>query len=298
MEEDKLVIQQVAEEQYQGHSTRKQLYSDLEKEIGIPIVSFFTSFRYAVMIEDNDADMLEGVLQKCCLSKGFALLLSSPGGSGLAAERIINICRTYSGTGNYTAIVPGKAKSAATMICLGASKIIMGKTSELGTIDPQIVVEKDGKGEWFSVFNIVKSYEDLFNRAVKEKGNLQPYLQQLANYDEREIAEYKSALSLSGDIAIKALKTGMLSNLSKPQIKKKISIFLTPEKVKVHGRPIYAQDALNCRLGVEIKNVKESLWSLVYGLYVRLNNFVSTNNVTKCIECKDYSFRATVGGKS
>ena len=298
MEEGKLVIQQVNEERFQGHDTRKHLYPELEKEVGVPIISFFTSFTYAVMIEDNDADMLEGVLQKCDLSKGFALLLSSPGGSGLAAERIINICRSYSGTGEYTVIIPGKAKSAATMICLGASRIIMGKTSELGTIDPQIVVEEDGKVKWFSVFNIVKSYEDLFGRAVKEKGNLQPYLQQLANYDEREIAEFKSALSLSEDIAIKALKTGMLSNLSKKEIKRQIKVFLTPEKVKVHGRPIYAQDALGCKLKMEIRDVKEKFWSVVYELYIRVNNCVSTSNVAKCIECKDYSFRATVGGKS
>jgi len=35
--------------------------------------------------------MLEGVLQKCDLKKGFALLVSSPGGDALAAERIFNL---------------------------------------------------------------------------------------------------------------------------------------------------------------------------------------------------------------
>lgn len=64
------------------------------------------------MIDDADADMLEGILQKLDLTNGLALLISSPGGSGLAAERIINICRNYSVTGEYSAIVPGKAKSA------------------------------------------------------------------------------------------------------------------------------------------------------------------------------------------
>jgi len=297
MKEDKLVIQQVAEEQYQGHSTRKQLYLELEKAMGVPILSFFTSFRYPVMLEDSDADVLEGVLQKSDLSKGFALLLSSPGGSGLAAERIINLCRSYSGTGKYDVIVPGKAKSAATMICLGASKIIMSKTSELGSIDPQITYVEEGQVKRFSVYNIVKSYDDLFSKAVKERGNLQPYLQQLTNYDSREIAEFRLALSLSEDIAIKALKTGMFSSISKEEIKRKIKIFLTPEKVKTHGRPIYAQDALNCGLNIEIKNLKEKFWSTVYELYVRLSNFVSTNNIAKCIESKDYSFRAKVGGK-
>ena len=65
------------------------------------------------------------------------------------------------------------------MICLGASKIIMGKTSELGTVDPQVTITEDKNVKRFSVYNLVKSYENLFDRAVKEKGNLQPYLQQL-----------------------------------------------------------------------------------------------------------------------
>ena len=294
MTKDKIVIQQVAEEQYQDHSTRKRLYLELEKELGMPVISFFTSFRYPVMIEDSDADMLEGVLRKSDLSKGFALFLSSPGGSGLAAERIINLCRSYSGTGEYTVIVPGKAKSAATMICLGANKIIMSEASELGSVDPQVTYVEDGKIKRFSVYNIVKSYEDLFSNAVKEKGNLQPYLQQLSNYDAREIEEFRAALSLSEDIAVKVLKAGMLSGLSDKEIRRKIKIFLTPEKVKTHGRPIYAKDALNCGLKVEIKDLKGKFWSMVYELYVRLNNFVSTNNVAKCIESKDYSFKAKV----
>lgn len=86
--------------------------------------------------------------------------------------------------------------------------------------------------------------------------------------------------------------------MSKGKIKEQIKIFLTPEKVKVHGRPIYAQDALNCKLNVEIKDVKDKFWSMVYELYVRLNDYVSTNNVAKCIECKDYSFRATARDES
>ena len=71
---DKIVIQQVAEEQYQGHSTRRHLYVELEKMMGKPIISFFTSFRYPVMIEDSDADMIEGIFQKSDLSNGFALV--------------------------------------------------------------------------------------------------------------------------------------------------------------------------------------------------------------------------------
>lgn len=296
-QKEKPIIQKVAEEQFQGHTTRKNLYIELENRLNLPIISYYTSFRYPVMIEDSDADMLEGVLQRCDLSKGFVLMLSSPGGSGIAAERIINICRSYSGTGKYQAIIPGKAKSAATMVCLGAIKLIMGKTSELGSIDPQITFMEGKQIKRFSVYNIVKSYEELFSKAIKEKGNLQPYLQQLSNYDAREIEEFRKALSLSEDIALKALKTGMLSEFSEKEIKKKMKDFISPEKVKTHGRPIYAQDAFDCLKQVEIKKLKEEFWSIVYELHVRLDNYVSRNNVAKCIESKDYSFGAKLDKK-
>ena len=106
---------------------------------------------------------------------------------GLAAERIINICRGYSGTGEYQAIVPNKAKSAATMVCLGASEILMGPSSELGPVDLQ--ASDPQSGQWFSAYNIVQRYEDLFARAVQETGNLEPYVMQLGRYDEGGSAE-------------------------------------------------------------------------------------------------------------
>lgn len=104
-----LPFDQVQEEQGQGHATRRPLLRKLSRELARPVVSFFTSFRFPVMIDDSDADMLEGVLRDLDLSGGLALFVSSPGGDGLASERIINLCRAYSGTGEYWAVVPGKA---------------------------------------------------------------------------------------------------------------------------------------------------------------------------------------------
>ena len=282
------VISKVMIEENQGHETRKIIFEELEKILKRPVVTFFTSFRYPVMIEDTDADMLEGILQKIDLSNGLTLLINSPGGDGLAAERIINVCRSYSITEEYWTIVPGKAKSAATMICFGASKIIMGSTSELGPIDPQLTIA-DSRVKRFSAYNVIKSYENLFTRAVKEKGNLEPYLQQLSNYDEREIEEFRAALSLSEDIAVRTLASGMMKGVSEKNIKNKIKIFLSPERTKIHGRPIYREEASTCGLIIDSINVREKLWESIYELYIRTNNFVSSK-ASKCIESKNHAF--------
>jgi hypothetical protein len=276
------VVSQVQSEQNQSHETRKKLYIKLETELKRPVVAFFTSFNYPVMINDSDADMFEGLLQKMDLSNGVAVIINSPGGSGLAAERIIKACRTYSGTNEYIAIVPGKAKSAATMVCLGAEKIFMGPVSELGPIDPQVPLET---GEICSAFNIIKSYNELFKGAVDTKGHVEPYLQQLKNYDQRLIEEYKMAQALSEDIAIKSLETGMMKGRSKEEIREKIKVLLTPEETKVHGRPIYRDEAENYGLKIEKLEPNTQSWKLLYELYIRSNNFVSTK-VSKTIESK------------
>jgi ClpP class serine protease len=66
------------------------------------------------------------------------LVLHSPGGSPEAAEQMINYLRTQ--FDYIRAIVPLQAKSAATMIALGCDEIAMGSYSELGPVDPQILV--------------------------------------------------------------------------------------------------------------------------------------------------------------
>jgi len=285
------VIRKVLTEQNQGQETRSNLFLELEDIFKVPVISFFTSFNFPVMIEDDDADMIEGVLRTLDCKNGLMLIINSPGGDGLAAERIINVCRSYSQAKGYSVIVPGKAKSAATMICFGAQKIYMGATSEIGPIDPQLRITENGKVERFSVYNLIKSYESLFREAVKAKGNLEPYLQQLSHYDRREIEEYKASLSLSENIAIKTLASGMLKSNSENEIKKKINIFLNPKETKTHGRPIYRDDAQNCGLAIEKIDIMDERWKLINELYIRTNNFVSTK-VSKCVESKNHSFVA------
>jgi ClpP class serine protease len=287
------VIAQVQSEQGQGPQTRKGLFVRLEKELQRPVVSYYTSVSISrpASIEDSDADVLESVLRHTNLSKGFALLINSHGGYGEAAERIINVCRSASGTGEFWAIIPGKAKSAATMICFGASKLLMGASSELGPIDPQLTVVENNVKKRFSVWNLVQGYKELFAKAVKEEGNLEPYLLQLKAYDAREIKEWETAIALSEDIAIRSLATGMMKGKSIKDIRNKIHMFLTPEEKKSHGRPIYHGEAKSCDLTVDKVDPSSKLGKLVYELHVRTSNFVRTK-VYKCVESKEHGFSA------
>jgi ATP-dependent protease ClpP protease subunit len=280
----------VLQEAGQHHVTRKALYEDLQKLLSSSpekedkvVVSFFTSFVYPwVHLNDPDAVMLEEVLQNVDLDgKELVLILNCHGGDALAAERMINICRSYN-TSGYTVIIPKQAKSAATMVCLGARKLLMSATSELGPIDPQISDETSQ----YAAHEIIESYEELVQKANKTKGRIEPYLQQLNRFDARNIRWIRSAQQLSESIAVKALQTGAMKGKTASQVRKMIKPFLSPEYTKVHGRPIYHDVAKQCGLDVDVHELKSDIWRKVWDIYVRLNHVVSNpnNGASKVIE--------------
>ncbi len=69
-------------------------------------------------------------------SRGLTLLLHTPGGVTNAAETIVAYLRSK--FTDIEVIVPTFAMSAGTMISLAADRIVMGRQSQLGPIDPQI----------------------------------------------------------------------------------------------------------------------------------------------------------------
>jgi hypothetical protein len=287
------VFSTVLEEENQSHATRKNLFLELGKQIGRPVVTCFTSFKFPVQLDDSDADMLEEVLRHTDLSRGVALMVSSPGGDGLAVSRIISLCRSLSGTGDYWAIVPARAMSAATLLCFGASRIYMSPSSQLGPVDPQIIVTEDGHREYFSAHDLVKSYKQLFDGCVNCAGHIEPHLQQLSRHDARKIGRYEDLIRLSKDISVQFLKSGMLKRMSEATIEKRIQQFLDPELNLSHGRPIFREDARACGLRIIDVETRSAMWNTVYELFLRSNHFVS-NRVAKCIETADSSFFVSV----
>ncbi len=282
-------ISKLANELNQHEQPRQELLRKISSLTEHTAVAFFTSFRYQVMIEEGDADMIEEVLQVTDLSNGLCLILDSPGGNALAAERVVRICREYSG-GKFEVMVPRRAKSAATMIAFGANKIYMTQTATLGPIGTQVLrKEPDGEMGQYSAHSIIKSYDELMEKAVNTEGHLEPYLQQLSRHNAIEIEELRTAESLATDIAIRWLKEGMLSKLSKKQIGRKISIFLKPEATKAHGRDIHYDEVKKCDLNVELVRHNTPLWRSVAELYTRANHYVCSDSC-KLVESPEHHF--------
>ena len=94
--------------------------------------------------EGNEADYIGDELVDEVRSKlgatprmeSLCVLIESPGGYADSAYRLVKLVREYAA--DIEVLVPHQAKSAATLVCLGADKILMGFMGELGPLDPQI----------------------------------------------------------------------------------------------------------------------------------------------------------------
>lgn len=69
-------------------------------------------------------------------SERIDLFLFTKGGDVLTALRLVHLLYEY--TDRFSVLVPYKAYSAGTLVCLGASEIVMGKLGELSPVDPNI----------------------------------------------------------------------------------------------------------------------------------------------------------------
>ena len=265
-----------------------------EEREGRTVVSFFMSFYGQYILSQADADQLEEILCNSTIKKGITLILDAPGGDGLAAERIIQICRSYS-KGDFETIVPARAKSAATMVCLGSDKILMSKTSELGPIDPQVPYDLTGAGQesLVAAYHITKTYKDLLESAVQlDNGRIEPYLQQLQKFNAVYIEHLEQATKLSKDIAISTLEQGMLKGKAKKAIEGLIKRFTEPDITLSHGRGINIEQAKECGLNVEEMLTESELWKVVWGLYMRSKYVVENNRYAKLIDTLDATYYA------
>lgn len=88
------------------------------------------------------------------------LVIHSGGGDIQAAYQIAKLLRIHAK--KVIACVPLFAKSAATLLCIGADEIILDDVAELGPLDTQVFEQKrGGKGEFTSALNPFKALEQL-----------------------------------------------------------------------------------------------------------------------------------------
>ena len=116
-----------------------------ERQRQIRAYEDLTGSRLVVLIgylETFSITLFEDLLIDVDPGDDLHLLLDTPGGDGEAAIRLVR--QAQSRCRELSVIVPDQAKSAGTILALGAHRIVMGPTSDLGPIDPQFLYS-DGR---------------------------------------------------------------------------------------------------------------------------------------------------------
>ncbi len=216
-------------------------------------------------INKDDIPPIADLLQKVPADADVDLLLQSPGGDVDTAEKIVGMLRHHCKT--LRVIVAESAKSAATLIAIASDEIVMGYTSELGPIDPQVYITSPGGQPMFRpAHSFLDGFEQIM-QDVQQSGQLSPaYLPMLQHYDPALLDYCRKAIERSRVFAEGWLNKYQCSG--DPQKAAQIAQDLGDVKKHLsHGAVIDHQEALALGLKVDYLPPGDQLWDAIWRLY-------------------------------
>lgn len=233
-----------------------------------------------VSITDEDVQGLMEVVYEL-KGKELDLIVHSPGGSPEATEAIVTYLRAK--FDDIRVIVPHAAMSAATMLACAANRIMMGKHSFLGPIDPQFILQTPLGVQVVPAQAIL----DQFQRAQEECKNptlLSSWLPILSQYGPALLVRCDNAIKLSRELVSAWLHTYMFDG-KHPNPSSDIAEKLTRHgDYKSHGRHISLQAARDLGLMVDALEDDHSLQERVLSVFHATMHTFGATGAVKIIE--------------
>lgn len=165
-----------------------------------------------------------------------------------------------------TVIVPDQAKSAGTLFVLGADRIYMGPTSDLGPVDPQLFI---GPGNFESAKAIIAAVEDAEKRVQESPDTFPLHASPLSDITAFMVQNARDAMARTGDQLKEAIASAsgrdeetvnaLAKKLRKPLI----------EVPQSHGVVISSREAIDRGLPVEEFTSTDPQWQTNWKLYVK-----------------------------
>lgn len=146
-----------------GRDERLKLISRLEAVRKSTIICYVTGDRENVntRIAPDVLPVFYRQLEQRTPKGPVELFLYTRGGDVLTPSRLIHLIREYAQT--FNVLVPFRAYSAGTLICMGADRIIMTRMGELGPIDPSVVNAFNPQDPANPVARIPVTVEDVYS---------------------------------------------------------------------------------------------------------------------------------------
>jgi hypothetical protein len=250
------------------------------------------------LLSSADIPVLGNILLNIGDVKTLNLILCSPGGDGTVVEKFVSLCRSQ--CEKFRVLIPYDAKSAATLISLGADEIVMGPQSEIGPIDAQIEVIISGAKRLISAQSFIDARDDLLKKYTEQKKNGEDTgatMQMIATLDLPFISECQRLMNFGRDVAGKFLAAYMFKNdkNKKAKIKKVVDKLTSVKWFQVHGRGIDGRTA-KVELGLNIKmcGKNDPLWKKVWEYYTRAVVVCGKGGIIKMFETTEELLSASI----
>ena len=265
---------------------RQRLIVQVQEESGCALICYVAGEE--TRIRRDDVLGLVDLLCRIEPGSDIDFLLHSGGGDIDAADKLIAMARDKVKNGVLRVIVPHYAKSAATLMALGADEIVMSDSSELGPIDPQVRFRDDqGSLVQCSAFSYVKAYKR-FTAELRADPNDPSARLMLAKFRPHELVEIERALDGTRHLAERLLLTGMMAG--RP-VTEPVSKLMDIDAWDTHGQVISAEDARTIGLTVTRLSSDDSAWTKYWKLYCLQRLAISddrklfeSDSVSQCID--------------
>lgn len=249
-------------------------------------------------LSSNDIPVLGNMLLKLGDLDTLNLILHSPGGDGTVVETFVSLCRAH--CERFRVIIPTLAKSAATLISLGADEIVMGPPSEIGPIDAQVPIVVSGARRYASAQSFIDARDSLLKKhenCVNDGNDPSAILQMIASLDLPFIVECERLMDFGRDVGRKLLTNHMFSN-DKGKEKKAdntVEQLSSVQLHKVHGRTINGRTARQeLGLNVNLCGNDDELWRKAWQWYTRAEFHLGRIRGAKMFESK-HEILAAIG---
>ncbi|MGH6956452.1 MAG: SDH family Clp fold serine proteinase, partial [Caulobacteraceae bacterium] len=189
------------------------------------------------------------------------LMLHTCGGDVDACEKLVAVLHAKVGASPLRVIIPDMAKSAGTLMALGANAILMSDTSELGMIDPQFPMrDRQGNEIWHSVTAYLEAYEEHAAALRANPKDPMPMLM-LDSFDPKVVRKFQGIVSRVRTFAEDQLKRqGLPASTISAEL-------LSSSRWKTHGQPIRHADATQLGLPVVYVPDDDPRWARYWRLY-------------------------------
>ncbi len=211
---------------------------DIEQITGRRLIVYFANrFNPTAGIDAGDVAYVAELLSDVLPGEPVDFLIETNGGQTDATEALVSIIQSR--LTDFRAIVANAAKSNGTLLCLAASSIVMGATSELGPIDPHI------QGTPCTI--LAKPEMATMNFAIHHLALL--------------------GLKQTQKLAETLLREGMLKGAAPGEVERVANALGTRDTYFSHGSTIDHREASSLGLNIEYLDTKHEVWQRLWLLY-------------------------------